>query len=147
MLLEKYEVCCDLMHGFDWSKWMSGTSAERLSLLPAGQEHVLQQEDGKARFTKVVTDISRAFALCAAHDEAIRLRDDIAFFQAVRSALVKPSGERKTQEDLDHAIRQLVSKAITAEDEIIDVFTAAGIKRPDISILSLMKSSSPKCAA
>ena len=136
VLLEKYEVCCDLMHGFDWSKWMTGTSAERLGLLPAGQEHVLQQEDGKARFTKVVTDISRAFALCAAHDVAIRLRDDIAFFQAVRSALVKPSGERKTQEDLDHAIRQLVSKAITAEDEIIDVFTAAGIKRPDISILS-----------
>ena len=136
VLLEKYEVCCDLMHGFDWSKWMTGTSAERLGLLPSGQEHVLQQEDGKARFTKVVTDISRAFALCAAHDEAIRLRDDIAFFQAVRSALVKPSGERKTQEDLDHAIRQLVSKAITAEDEIIDVFTAAGIKRPDISILS-----------
>ena len=112
MLLEKYEVCCDLKHGFDWSKWMTGSSAERLGLLPAGQEHVLQQEDGKARFTKVVTDISRAFALCAAHDEAIRLRDDIAFFQAVRSALVKPSGERKTQEDLDHAIRQLVSKAI-----------------------------------
>ncbi|GDY11053.1 DEAD/DEAH box helicase [Planctomycetia bacterium] len=136
VLLEKYEVCCDLMHGFDWSKWMTGTSAERLGLLPAGQEHVLQQEDGKARYTKVVTDISRAFALCAAHDEAIRLRDDIAFFQAVRAALVKPSGERKTQEDLDHAIRQLVSKAVTAEDEIIDVFTAAGLKRPDISILS-----------
>ena len=54
----------------------------------------------------------------------------------MRSALVKPSGERKTQEDLDHAIRQLVSKAISAEDEIIDVFTATGIKRPDISILS-----------
>lgn len=136
VMLEKYEICCDLLYGFDWSKWMTGTSAERLGLLPAGQEHVLQQEDGKARFTKVVTDISRAFALCAAHDEAIRLRDDIAFFQAVRSALVKPSGERKTQEDLDHAIRQLVSKAVSAEDEIIDVFTAAGIKRPDISILS-----------
>ena len=65
----------------------------------------------------------------------------------MRSALVKPSGERKTQEDLDHAIRQLVSKAITAEDEIIDVFTAAGIKRSNISILTSMKNSSPKCAA
>ena len=59
----------------------------------------------------------------------------------------KPSGERKTHEDLDHAIRQRVSKAITAEDEIIDVFTAAGIKRLNISILSSMKNSSPKCAA
>ena len=65
----------------------------------------------------------------------------------VRSALVNPSGERKTQEDLAHALRQLVSKAITAEVEIIDAFTAAGIKRPDTSILSLMKSSSPKCVA
>ena len=65
----------------------------------------------------------------------------------VRSVFVRPSGKQKTQEDLDHALRQLVSKAITAEDEIIDVFTAADIKRPDISILPLMKSSSPKCVA
>ncbi len=136
VMLEKYESCCDLMHRFDWSKWMTGTAAERLGLLPAAQEHVLQQDDGKARFSKLVTDLSRAFALCAANDEAIRIRDDISFFQAVRSALVKPSGERKTQENLDHAIQQLVSKAVSAEDEIIDVFTAAGIKRPDISILS-----------
>ncbi len=63
VLLEKYEVCCDLMHGFDWSKWMTGTSAERLGLLPAGQEHDLQQEDGKSRFTKVVTDISRGIGV------------------------------------------------------------------------------------
>ena len=83
-----------------------------------------------------MTDLSRAFALCAAHDEAIRIRDDIAFFQAVRAALVKPSGERKCQEDLDQAVRQLVSKAITAPDEVIDVFSAAGLKKPDISILS-----------
>ena len=72
VLLEKYEVCCDLMHGCDWSKWMTGTSAERLGLLPAGQEHVLQQEDGKSRFTNIVTDSSRAFALCATHDAAAR---------------------------------------------------------------------------
>ena len=135
-MLEKYEVCCAMMHGFDWAKWTTGTPAQRLGLLPAAQEHILQQEDGKPRFTSVVTDLSRAFALCAAHDEAIRIRDDIAFFQAVRAALVKPSGERKSQEDLDQAVRQLVSKAITAPDEVIDVFSAAGLKKPDISILS-----------
>ena len=94
-MLEKYEVCCAMMHGFDWAKWTTGTPAERLGLLPAAQEHILQQEDGKPRFASVVTDLSRAFALCAAHDEAIRIRDDIAFFQAVRAALVKPSGERQ----------------------------------------------------
>ena len=135
-MLEKYEVCCAMMHGFDWGKWTSGTPAERLGLLPAAQEHILQQEDGKSRFASVVTDLSRAFALCAAHDEAIRIRDDIAFFQAVRAVLVKPSGERQSQESLDQAIQQLVSKAITAPGEVIDVFSAAGLKKPDISILS-----------
>lgn len=136
VLLEKHEICCDMMHGFDWSFWTTGTPAQRLGLLPPAQEHVLQQEDGKPRFTKAVSDVSRAFALCAAHDEAIRIRDDISFFQAVRAALVKPSGERRSQEELDQAVRQLVSRAVTASDEIIDVFSAAGLKRPDISILS-----------
>ncbi|NLE57670.1 MAG: HsdR family type I site-specific deoxyribonuclease, partial [Planctomycetes bacterium] len=135
-MLAKYEVCCDMLHGFDWSLWTTGTPAQRLGLLPAAQEHIFQQEDGKPRFTGVVTDLSRAFALCAAHDEAIRIRDDIAFFQAVRAVLVKPSGERRSQEDLDQAVRQLVSKAIAAPDEVIDVFSAAGLKKPDISILS-----------
>jgi type I restriction enzyme R subunit len=136
VLLEKYEICCGMMHGFNWSKWTSGSPAQRLGLLPAAQEHILQQEDGKPRFARAVTDLSRAFALCAAHDDAIRIRDDISFFQAVRVALVKPTGERKSQEYLDSAIRQLVSKAITAPDQVIDVFTAAGLKKPDISILS-----------
>jgi type I restriction enzyme R subunit len=94
VMLEKYEVCCQIMHGFDWTLWTTGTPAERLGLLPPAQEHVLQQEDGKQRFTRVVGDLSKAFALCAASDEAIRIRDDISFFQAVRSALVKPAGDR-----------------------------------------------------
>jgi type I restriction enzyme R subunit len=136
VLLEKYEVCCDMMHGFDWTKWISGTPSQRLGLLPPAQEHILRQDDGKPRFTNAVTNLSRAFALCAAHDEAIRIRDDISFFQAVRAALVKPSEERRSQQDLDQAVRQLVSKAITAPDEVIDVFSAAGLKKPDISILS-----------
>ena len=135
-LKEKHEICCDIMHGFDWSLWLTGTGSERLKLIPPGQEHVLKQEDGKGRFTKAVGDLSKAFALCAAHEDAIALRDDISFFQAVRAALVKPSGERHTEEDLDHAVRQLVSKAVAAPGEVIDVFSAAGLKKPDISILS-----------
>jgi type I restriction enzyme R subunit len=135
-LLEKYDIVCGIMHGFDWSHWASGTPAARLALIPAGQEHVLQQEDGKQRFVQVVTDLSRAFALCAASDEAIELRDDIAFFQAIKAQLSKSSGAQRPPEDFDVAIRQLVSKAIMADEGIIDVFTAAGLKRPDISILS-----------
>ena len=136
VLQEKYEVCCDMLHGFDWSKWLDGTPAERLGLLPPAQEHILEQDGGKPRFTKTVRELSQVFALCAASDEAVALRDDIAFFQAVRAALLKRSGEQIPVEDLDHAVRQLVSQAITAGDEVIDVFTAAGLNRPDISILS-----------
>jgi type I restriction enzyme R subunit len=136
VLLEKHEIACGLMHGFDWNDWTSGSPSERLNLIPAGREHVLAQEDGKARFVRVVTDLSRAFTLCATTDEAIAVRDDIAFFQAVKAALTTSVGERRSTEDLDLAIRQLVSKAIMAEDGIIDVFAAAGLKRPDISILS-----------
>jgi len=135
-LQSKYDIVCGIMHGFSWDKWMTGTPAERLALIPAGQEHVLQQENGKQRFVQFVTELSRAFALCAATDEAIELRDDIAFFQAIKAQLAKTSGVQRPPEQLDAAIRQLVSKAIMADEGIIDVFTAAGLKKPDISILS-----------
>jgi type I restriction enzyme R subunit len=133
---EKHEIACGMMHGFDWSKWHNGRPADKMALLPAAQEHILQQEDGKERFVQVVTELSQAFALCAGTEEAIEIRDDIGFFQAVKAALAKKRGERKSTEDLDHAVRQLVAKAITPEGEIIDVFQAAGLKQPDISILS-----------
>lgn len=133
---EKHEIACGIMHGFNWDKWTTGTPAEKLALIPAGQEHVLQQENGKARFVSVVTDLSRAFALCAATDEAVELRDDIAFFQAIKAQLAKTSGKQRPPEELDYAIRQLVSAAIMTGEGIIDVFTAAGLKKPDISILS-----------
>jgi len=136
VMLEKYEVCCDMLHGYDWSKWTCGSPTERLGLLPAAQEHVLRQEDGKPRFSKAVTNLSSAFALCAASDEATEIRDDVSFFQAVRAALVKPSGEKKTDEQIDAAVKQLVSKAVAASDEVIDIFSAAGLKKLDISILS-----------
>ena len=137
VMLEKHGIACDLMHGFNWDKWTSGTPTERLQLIPGGQEHILEQEDGKKRWVQVVTELSRAFALCAASDEATEIRDDVSFFQALQAALNKQSStNRKTPEQIDAAIRQLVSKAITTEGQVIDVFTAAGLPKPDISILS-----------
>ena len=134
---EKYGIACDMMHGFQWGKWMTGTPTERLQLIPSGQEHILQQDDGKKRWVQVVMELSQAFALCSATDEATAIRDDVSFFQAVQTALNKKSGVNpKSPEQIDAAIRQLVSKAITTEGEIIDVFTAAGLKKPDIGILS-----------
>ncbi|MEZ5326470.1 MAG: DUF3387 domain-containing protein [Verrucomicrobiales bacterium] len=136
-MLEKYEVCCNMLHGFDWSKWTTGTPAEKLLLIPASQEVILNQEDGKTRFVKTVTDLSRAFALCATAEEAAEIRDDIAFFQAVRGALTKSvASSGRSPDDIDAAIRQLVASAIIPGEEVIDVFTAAGLNKPDISILS-----------
>ncbi len=136
VMLEKYEVCCGLFHGFDWVHWLAGTPAQRLSLLPAAQEHILAQNDGKNRLLQIVTDLSQAFALAVPHDEALRIRDDVGFFQAVRAVLAKSvPGERKTDEELDHAIRQIISKAMVS-DAVVDIFAAAGLKKPDISILS-----------
>ena len=137
VMLEKHGIACDMMHGFNWDKWITGKPTERLALIPAGQEHILEQDDGKKRWVQVVTELSRAFALCAASDEATGIRDDVSFFQAIQAALNKQSSNnRKTPEQVDAAIRQLVSKAITTEGQVIDVFTAAGLPKPDISILS-----------
>jgi len=136
VMLEKYEVCCGLFHGFNWAKWTTGTPQERLALLPAAQEHILAQENGKDRLLVAVRALSKAFALAVPHEEALRIRDDVAFFQAVAAALAKraPGGPR-TEEELDHAIRQIVSEAIASEG-VVDLFAAAGLKKPDISILS-----------
>ncbi|QDU87948.1 Type-1 restriction enzyme R protein [Pirellulimonas nuda] len=137
VMLEKHGIACDMMHGFNWLAWTTGTPGERLALIPAGQEHVLEQEDGKQRFIQIVTELSRAFALCAASDEATEIRDDVSFFQAIQAALNKKStNSNRTPEQIDAAVRQLVSRAITTDGEVIDVFTAAGLSRPDIGILS-----------
>jgi type I restriction enzyme R subunit len=136
VMLEKYEVCCDLLHRFDWSRWRKGTPEERLALLPDAQEHILAQENGKERFLQAVMELSRAFALSVPHDEALRIRDDVAFFQAVRAALTKrASVDARPEEELDYAIRQIVSRAVVPEG-VVDIFAAAGLKKPDFSILS-----------
>ena len=136
VMLEKYEVCRGLFHGFDYSGWIDGTPAERTSLLPAAQEHILAQENGKERCLLAVRELSQAFALAVPHEEAIRIRDDVAFFQAVRSVLAKrAAGEARTDEELDMAIRQIVSRAVASEG-VVDIFAAAGLEKPDISILS-----------
>jgi type I site-specific restriction-modification system R (restriction) subunit len=136
VMLEKYEVCCGLFHGFDRSAWVIGTPAERLGLLPAAQEHILAQEDGKNRLLHAVQELSQAFALAVPHDEALRICDEVAFMQAVRAGLVKRApGEAKTAEELDLAVRQIVSRAVASEG-VVDIFAAAGLQKPDVSILS-----------
>ena len=135
-MLEKYEVCLGLFHGFDRAKWKSGTVQERLALLPAAQEHILAQENGKERSIAAVRELTQAFALSVPHEETTRIRDDVAFFQTVRAALSKRTeGEARPEEDLDLAVRQIISRAVASEG-VLDVFAAAGLDKPDIAVLS-----------
>jgi len=146
VMLEKYEICCGLfgsfttpaglVAGLDWSAWISSTPQQRLSLLPAAQEHVLAQENGKERLIKSVAELSQGFALAVPHEEAIRIRDDVGFLQAVRAVLAKGgSADGTTDEQMNLAVRQILSKAVISGG-VIDVFEAAGLRKPDLSILS-----------
>ena len=136
VMLEKYEICCGLMHGFDRTRWTKGTPQERLNLLPPAQEHVLAQEDGKERCLNAVRELSQAFALAVPHEEALRIRDDVGFFQALRAALSKrAAGEARPEAELDLAVRQIISRAVASEG-VLDIFAAAGLDKPDISVLS-----------
>jgi type I restriction enzyme R subunit len=136
VMLEKYEVCAALFHRFDRGKWTTGKPQERLALLPAAQEHVLAQQNGKDRCIRAVRELSQAFALAVPHEEALRIRDDVAFLQAVQAVLAKRApADARPEEDLDHAVRQIISRAVAPEG-VVDIFAAAGLEKPDISILS-----------
>ncbi len=134
--LREYEICKDLFHGFDYSKWKSGKGGMQMSLMNWAQDHILGLENGKQRYTQTVTRLSQAFALAVPNERVLAIRDDVGFFQAVRARIIKSSPEHELQaDDVEQAIRQIISRAV-ASDEVIDIFQAAGLKGPDISILS-----------
>jgi len=136
-LLKRYEICKGLFHGFDWSKYFTGTAQEQLNVLPQAMEHILKLDEGKKRYLDAVRNMSLAFALAVPDERAIAIRDDVGFFQAVRSALIKSTVEGgDTAGEMEQAIRQILSRAVSASDRVIDIFAAAGLKKPEISILS-----------
>ena len=136
VMLEKLEILKALMHGLNYSAFFRGSAKERVRVLPRAMDHVLSQKNGKARLFKAVSELSKAFALSVPHEKAMASRDEIGFFQALRAAFVKNTdGDGKDPEDLDSAIQQIVSRAVSS-DQVIDIFGAAGLKKPDISILS-----------
>ena len=136
VMLEKYDVCCGLFHSFDWSAWASSTAQDQLGLLPGAQEHILSQENGKDRYLQAVRELTQAFALSVPHEKTRSIRDDVGFFQAVRTALSKrAAGEARPEEDLDLAVRQIVSRAVASEG-VTDIFAEAGLNKLDISVLS-----------
>ena len=133
VLQEQMDVLHSMLHGVDYS----GFRTNAWKLLPTVADHILGLEDGKKRFADAVLAASKAFALCCTLDEALAYRDELAFLQAIKAALTKHAGtDRKlTDEQKEHALRQIISRAVVS-DEVIDIFSAAGLKRPDISVLS-----------
>ena len=135
---EKYEICCGLFYGFDYSAWTNGSHAQRLGLLMAAVDYILSPDlgNGRERCLQAARDLAQAFALAVPHPDALAIRDDVAFFQAISAQLVKraPGGSR-SDEELDSAIRQIVSGAMASEG-VSDIFADIGLDKPDISVLS-----------
>ena len=137
LMLEKLEVVSNMYHGFDYEDYFEAETSKKLSMILAAEEHILGLEDGKKRYINEVTALSKAFAIAIPHDQAMDVKDEVSFFQAVKARLAKFdfTGSSKTDEDIETTIRQVIDKALVT-DKVIDVFDAAGIKKPDISILS-----------
>jgi type I restriction enzyme, R subunit len=137
LMQEKIEVVANMFHGFDYKTYFNADTSKKLSLILAAEEHILNNEEGKKRYINEVTLLSQAFAIAIPHDDAMDVKDEVAFFQAVKARLAKfdSTGEGRTNEEIETTIRQVIDQALVSE-QVIDVFDAAGIKKPDISILS-----------
>lgn len=136
VMLDQYSIVAAMFHHFDYSGFFKGDPSKRLSIIPDAMEHILQQRDGKRRFVDSVGKLSKAFALAVPADETVDIREDVAFFQSVRAAFTKTTPiDGHAREDVESAVKQLVSQAVVTED-VIDIFGAAGLKRPNIAILS-----------
>lgn len=150
VMMEKYEVVRDMYHGFDYASALTGTPQERLAMMAGAIEWILDlqqklaakektkeaKRDAHRRYQDAVLALSKAFALASASDEAQAIREEVGFFQAIRAALVKSStGSGVAQQERELAIQQIISRAVIST-EIVDILAAAGIKSPDISILS-----------
>ncbi|MCC7022599.1 MAG: type I restriction endonuclease subunit R, partial [Thermomicrobiales bacterium] len=142
-MLEKLELCRDAFHGFTYGSFLTGSPAERLHVITLAQEFLILRdylEKGDHvidRFLDHATALAKAFAIASATPEAQKVKMEIAFFQSVKAALQKTTGRARagSDESFDHAIRQLVDKSIAPEG-VVDIFAAAGLEKPDISILS-----------
>lgn len=139
LMLEKLEVVAQILHGYDYAEYFEADTRRKMMMLVEAQDFLLGIADGKERFCKEVNALSKAFALAVPSKEAMEAKDEVAFFQAVKARLAKfdEAGSKggKTSVEIESAVRQLIDQAIVSED-VVDVFDATGIQKPDLSILS-----------
>lgn len=156
-MLERYEIVRDMFrpglpNGFDYRPAFAvdATPQLRLTIMAGALDWVLtmQQElaaerkdtDDKKRahrhYADAVLVLSKLYAMAAASDAASGIRDEVGFFQGVRAALIKTTADSgHSAADRELAIQQIVSRAVVST-EIVDIMAAAGLDRPDISVLS-----------
>ncbi|MDD4531919.1 MAG: type I restriction endonuclease subunit R [Bacilli bacterium] len=137
LMLEKLEVISNMLHGFSYEDYFESDTSKKLNTILAAEEYILSLEDGKKRFINEVAALSKAFAIAIPHDQAMDAKEEVAFFQAVKARLAKFDSTvgGRLNEELETTIRQVIDKALVSE-QVIDIFDAAGLKKPDISILS-----------
>lgn len=137
IMLEKIEVVSAMYHGFAYENYFEADTSTKLSTILGAENHILGLPDGKKRYIDAVTALSKAFAIAVPHEQAMDAKDEVGFFQAVKARLVKfeSTAEGRSDAEIETSIRQVIDKALVS-DQVIDVFDAAGIKKPDISILS-----------
>ena len=137
VMKEKYEVVRDLLHGFDYHPLLTASTADRMTGIAQAMEFILGLEEGKKHYLQAVSALSKAFALTVPHDEALAIRDEVGLFQEIRANLVKAtvSSAARSPEEMEVAVQQLISRVVSGT-EVVDIFAAAGLDKPDISVLS-----------
>lgn len=134
----RYEIVRDLFYGFDYLRFFGADTHGKLQIILDAQEHILGIENGEKRLRQHVTELTKAFALAMPDPEALKLREEVAFFQAIKARLEKITDSTAggpTDADYRMALKQIIDKAI-APLGVVDVFTAAGLDRPELSVLS-----------
>jgi type I restriction enzyme R subunit len=136
---ELYEIVEDLFHGFDYKRFFGLQPKEKLTFLLDATDFILGLDKGQERFSTNVSNLSKAFAISVPHPKAIAIRDDLSFFQAIKARLSKlrESNKKRSDEEVETAIRQIISDALVST-EVIDIFQAAGLKNPEISGLNIL---------
>jgi type I restriction enzyme R subunit len=137
LMREKFEIVSQFYYGFEYNTYFAADTARKLGIILEAEDYILGLEDGKNRYITQVDLLSKAFALVITTKEAEIVKKEVAFFQAVKARLVKfnPSGIGKSGQEIETAIKQIVDEAVKV-DGVVDVFDAAGIKKPEVSILS-----------
>ncbi|MGH4120513.1 type I restriction endonuclease subunit R [Clostridium sp.] len=139
VLLEKYDLIKELLHGHDYSKFFTGKASEKMKAIIETMDFIIGlREDRKNDYIKLVTELARAYSLCATTDIAERLNIEIGFHKAVKASIVKmisDDNKKKTTSQLDNELNQLISKSISS-NEVVDILASVGLNKPNIAILS-----------